>query len=342
MTNKKEIDAFAQKYNLFQGKHADFYDLHGRWALTKQGAETVALAEKITFSFPVATVFDCGIAYAAEFKSETLWRTVSVVGSCRWDQAKPPSPESTHAPEMAWKRMFVRGVIALAAPSLLHGEDEFTSEFKNQGGGQQPQAAPQGFPQAPPQAPPQAAPRSNGVASHGEAVDAPSAAMQQHAQRMQGVQGWFNGAEKLPHEWGELMGRFCELTGLERSQWEMVLVDHGGKFQKDNGEWWKPSQTVNSFNALAMGTKEWNGTVSSKAKQALIIKKAVGDLIDELDATGGAEIVIPNPEDPRTLVKRMVQKRDGNREPVSSQPTHAAEFAPDFPAKSDFPDDVPF
>ena len=351
MSSKQEIDAFAQKYNLFEGKHADFYNLHGSWALTKKGAEKVAATEGITFDDVKCDTFPVGIAYRAKFQmpahgstmDEPIMDEVQVVGSCRWDQAKPPSPESTHAPEMAWKRMYVRGVIALVAPSLLHGEDEFTDAFRKQG--QQPDHGP---PMTTATQPPQTAPRSNGTASYNEPTNAPSGDLQAHAQRMQGVQGWFNGAEKLPHEWGGVMGRFCELTGLERGQWELVLMDHGGKYQPEGKPWWKPSSKYPRFVDMVMATSDWGGVVKSKAVSALKAKQEVEKLINELDATGRATVSIPDPNNPNALIEREVTKRDMSRATTESQPTALGdqiqqEFGGGAPQPTnDFPDDVPF
>lgn len=348
MSSKKEIDAFAQRFNLFEGKHADFYNLHGSWALTKKGAEKVAAACGITFDDVKCDTFPVGIAYRAEFSMDTEGdcSTVQVVGSCRWDQAKPPSPESTHAPEMAWKRMYVRGVIALVAPSLLHGEDEFTDAFRKQGGGA---AAPDhGPPTSMEPQPPTSAPRSNGTASYGEPTDAPSGNLQAHAQRMKGVQGWFEGAEKLPHEWGGVMGRFCEVTGLERGQWELVLLDHGGKYQPEGKPWWKPSSKYARFTDMVMATSDWGGTVKSKAVSALKAKQAVEELLNELDSAGRATVSIPDPNNPMALIEREITKRDMSRATTESQPTAVGgaiqdAFGGDAPAPAnDFPDDVPF
>lgn len=152
-TSSQEVLAIAQKFNLFEGKDQDFYLLHGRnVALTKMGAQKVTDALGIEFTNPVSTVGPNFIAFQAEF-SDREGNKIHEVGSCRWDLAKPPSPEATHAAEMAWKRMVVRGVIKLAAPGVFSGEDEFTQDFRQYGPGGAPQAPPQQGYQQPPQAP---------------------------------------------------------------------------------------------------------------------------------------------------------------------------------------------
>jgi hypothetical protein len=321
MSAPSEVTQLAQRFNLFEGKHADFYNLHGQWCLTKAGAEKVAESLGITHTMPECDITPVCIAYRAEFSTNEGGKAF-VVGSCRWD-GPHNNPEKTHAPEMAWKRMFVRGVIQLAAPSVLHGEDEFTAEFK-QGGAAAAQQNQQ-TPMAPMEKqPPSSAPRSNGTASYadtGEGASHPNMAAASSAE------GWFNGAEKLPGEWGALMGQFCELTGQARGEWEAKLMDHGGKFQMNNGNWYAPSGSFASFKDMVFATKEWQGQVKSRAKQALMLKKAVAEVVAQIDANGTTTLQVP---EAGQIVEYTVGKRDMTRATTASQP---AAFNPD---------DVPF
>ena len=46
---ENNIFGLAQKYNLEQGKFADFYQLHNNWCLTKHGATKIRHAEGISY-----------------------------------------------------------------------------------------------------------------------------------------------------------------------------------------------------------------------------------------------------------------------------------------------------
>jgi hypothetical protein len=122
-----KMEAMAQTYGLKDGKYADFYNLHGQWCVTKNGAKKIARQEGITHNKPDGEMGDCIVYFSAVF-SDKKGRSAWEIGSCRFDGTKM-TPERSHAPEMAVKRMFVRGVLALIEADGIYGADEFDSEF---------------------------------------------------------------------------------------------------------------------------------------------------------------------------------------------------------------------
>ena len=109
---ENNILALAQRYSLEEGKFADYYKLHSTWCLTKRGAERIREAEGIIHTMPECDITPVSIAYRSSFgKGESPNMNTHVVGSCRFDGTKQ-TPERSHAPEMAFKRMLVRGTIA--------------------------------------------------------------------------------------------------------------------------------------------------------------------------------------------------------------------------------------
>ena len=123
----------AKEYSLVEGNRDDYYKLHGTWCLTKSGAQKIAEKEGITMTVGHCDITPVSIAYRASF-TKANGTSVDEIGSCRWDSGKN-NPEATHAPEMAWKRCNVRGILAMVAPaSGVYGAAEMTADWKANGG----------------------------------------------------------------------------------------------------------------------------------------------------------------------------------------------------------------
>lgn len=367
--NANEImSALASKYQLEEGKFADYYNSHDKWCVTKRGAEKIADIEGISWELEGTDITSVSIAYRGKFTatgSGYSARVIHEIGSCYWASGKN-TPETTHAPEMAWKRLNVRGVLAMVAPaSGIYGSDEMSHDWHSQGATPPPAAAPAPQPtgHAPPAnptqlEPPQAAPAS---APQAGAYGAPAAQPALPATNVDGTinyaadprypaasaaQKWFAKAIELPSDWAEAMGKFCEITRLERGAWEPLLFDHAGKFEGSQGWWW-PSKNWATFTDVVFATKTYEGVTSSKAPFAMKILSGLREVVAVLERTGNGSIVAPD--------KFGVMQRYDIAAMVDGAPLQPTEreqpgAAPDFPAQSDFgqgqdggyPDDVPF
>ena len=323
MSAENAIQALAAKYGLTEGKTNDYYKLHSTMCLSKKGSEKIRAAEGITFTMPQAIVTDCSIAFTATF-TDKAGNTVHEIGSCRWD-GKNQNPERTHSPEMAWKRLIVRGVISLTAPSQgIYGVDELTAEYKQHGQAAITTSAP------PQQAVAQTVSPSGQAYVGGEAMNIPP----------EGTEGWFTNAEKLPQDWANQMGRLCELTRQDRSKWEGKLIDNSGLFEKDDGSTWFPSAKYGGFNQIVFDVNTFNGQTKSKAKFAFKIYKMVRETLDTLEQNGSVEISVPNGSGGVQLEQILRHDQQPQLEP---QPVAGQGVAPPVqPSPTFTPDDIPF
>jgi len=379
MTNRAEIDRLAQKYSLKEGKFEDFYNSHGKWCVTKQGAHKIAQQDGITMKVDAVDITPVSIAYRGTF-TNSQGETLQEVGSCRWDYGtkvyevvddrgnrerhqapRKNNPEATHAPEMAWKRLHVRGILAFASPTGgVYGAEEFNSDWHRQGNGngngngggwQQPQGnQPQPQPR-PAQRPPAQQPQQQQQRdSHVDYTEVP--------QRCLNAQGWFASAAKLPNDWAQLMAKLCEIARCERSMWERLLIDHAGKYHGDRG-WWLPSQSYQSFNQIVFHVDERQN--KSKAGFALRIVKEVRELVNTLEEQGACRIEVP--DETGNMLAYQINCAGGDTGPASADPAVQAavegaaaastappahqpnpDYAPGHePQPRDyFPDDAPF
>ena len=329
MSAENAIQVLATKYGLEEGKTNDWYLCHQTHCLTKKGSEKIRQAEGITFTMPQSIVTDCSIAFTATFSGKD-GNTAHEIGSCRWD-GSANNPAKTHAPELAWKRLIVRGTIALTAPSQgIYGAEELTAEYKQHGNaaittssvptqGQQPVAAP-------------AQPGST-TYNNGEGMTIPP----------DGTQGWYEGAESLPQQWSGVMAKLSELTSDDRSKWEMKLIDHLGVFEKSDGENWYPSSKFSSFNHMAGFVSTYDGVTKSKAKYSYRILKLTRELVDEVRDNGSATIKVANfnggRDDVQILRKDQKQQLSAPQQAIdtASQGVQAT-VAP----KTFTTDDIPF
>jgi len=328
MSAENAIQALAAKYGLEEGKHADWYLCHQTHCITKKGAEKLRQAEGITFTMPQSVVTDCSIAFTATF-TDKAGNTTHEIGSCRWD-GRNNNPEKTHAPEMAWKRLIVRGVISLTAPSQgIYGVDELTAEYKQHGQAainmdtSQPVQAQQPVPVA------QTVSSTGQAYVEGEAINVPP----------EGTEGWFTNAEKLPQDWANQMGRLCELTKQDRSKWEGKLIDDGGLFQKDDGTTWFPSSKYGNFNQIVFDVSTFNGQTKSKAKFAFKIYKVVRDTLDELEQKGSVDINVSNGRG--GVQAEQILRHDQQPQLQPQDEGQGVAQAPPSP-KQYTPDDIPF
>ena len=361
------MSALADKYHLEDGKSFDFYKAHDKWCVTKAGAENIAAAEGITFKvdhFDQGAVF---VAYRGTFYCEGLktpefaGRSLQEIGSCRFnsgtktffrttdangkEQVSAPlvsNPESTHAPEMAWKRLYVRGILGIVGASKwASGADEMPSDWHRHGNGN---GNGGGYAQTATATPPVT--NADGTPNH--ATDARYRAASES-------NGWFPEAVKIPTEWNNLMGAFCDCTHQPRAMWERLIFDHVGKFQGAKG-WWTPSAKYKSFNDAVFGVDTWQGNRKSKAPWALVKLHEARDVYSVLESTGMAILEVP---DKFGIMKeyRMLKHghQDGGGYPSGAaadkapKPENEIQRAPDFPEPNDFGggdsftnDDVPF
>tara|TARA_R110000744_G_scaffold228339_1_gene346306 strand:+ start:1517 stop:2557 length:1041 start_codon:yes stop_codon:yes gene_type:complete len=292
MASKAEnnILILASKYNLEEGQYADYYKLHSTWCLTKHGALKIRQAENITYKRTHTDVTPVSYVVWCDFTSAN--GTLEEIGSCRWDSGRK-NPEATHAPEMAMKRCLVRGTIAMMGNDGIgvYGDEEFTDDFK-QGTTAPPQRAtpspvsttthtPQHAPQS--TATPAVATNVNGTTDWGGDPRYETAKQSQ---------GWFPTAVDMPQEWNNHMGRFTEITSQSRGAWEQIIFDHCGKFQFQDGGWWKPSRKYTDFASYVFAVDPQSG--KSKAGGALNLMKKVKPLLDELESMGQITLEVPS------------------------------------------------
>lgn len=318
MSVEDNMLTLASKYNLEEGKTQDYYNLHGKWCLTKNGGEKIRIAEGITYTSPVITLGAVSVAYQATF-TDKAGNIIHMNGSCRFDGTKN-TPEKSHAPEMAWKRMETRGTIKILGllAQGIYGDDEFDTDFK------------QGTQPAPQQAVAQTVSPSGQAYVGGEAMNIPP----------EGTEGWFTNAEKLPQDWANQMGRLCELTKQDRSKWEGKLIDNSGLFQKDDGSTWFPSAKYGGFNQIVFDVNTFNGQTKSKAKFAFKIYKMVRETLDTLEQNGSVEISVPNGNGGVQLEQIL---RHDQQPQLEAQPVAGQGVAPPVqPSPTFTPDDIPF
>lgn len=271
MTVEDNMLTLASKYNLAEGKSQDYYNLHGKWCLTKNGGEKIRIAEGISYDSPAVTACPPFVIYQATF-TDKAGNKVHANGSCRFDGTKN-TPERSHAPEMAIKRMETRGTIKILGllAQGIYGDDEFDTDFK-----QGTQAAPPAQAQAPMATAAHTAPMPN----HDTSGFTPPA---------EGTKGWVKNGEKLPSDWNNLMGRLCELTGQDRGKHERKLYEHVTAWQSPNGLY-LPSSKYPTYGEYALSHKEYQGAVSYNAFGALKALEKARAVVEELESSGMVEI----------------------------------------------------
>lgn len=291
------MEAMAQTYGLKDGKYADFYNLHGQWCVTKNGAKKIARQEGITHNKPDGEMGDCIVYFSAVF-SDKKGRSAWEIGSCRFDGTKM-TPERSHAPEMAVKRMFVRGVLALIEADGIYGADEFDSSFHEQGNSQVAQ--------------------SGGIPPLVAAVAHVEKSVPQHTQQPTnpdgtrdyendsrippaGTQGWWDKAWELPKQWNGLMSKLTEHTGDSRGKWETLVFNHCGKFQftDGSGKWWKCSNKYSTYESYVYSVDPKTG--KSKAGASLQVLKKAKEMIDSF-CMGAPTMTLEVPDDNGQLLR---------------------------------------
>ena len=321
------IETLAAHYNLEEGIDQDFYFLQRRGGkrtpcLTKRGSAKVIAAEGIIFDMPVVDFLPHGIAYRSTFRMrrEGVEVTALAVGSARYDGN---NAEGTHTPEMAWKRMVVRGVLTLVAPAdTIYGEDEMPADILEDGrrnarsassgdgnGGGSGHQAPTSR-QSPATAP----------AVDGELSEAVTSAA-----------GWFRGAERLPADWSGVVEQISAEVHLPAKEFARLLFDHCGKFRGAEG-WLAPSTKYSSFKAFAFGVQS-NGR--SRAPVALSTVKNAKAVLEALKERGHAYLEVPDPNNATALIRALTLQSVNQQVP-------ATPAAPSRGASADYLDDVPF
>ena len=298
-TANQEMKQLAEKFSLVEdGKVGDFYSLHGKWCVTKKGAESIAKQIGMTHTEPKwYSVDGVTMAFSATFTDadgNSCWE----LGSCRYDGTKN-TPERQYPYELAEKRMLVRATLRLVGMggSTIVGADEMPTDWHKHGNNAPAEAEVPATPMATPAhlAPattpanaPQPVVRTNNPDQTTDYSQDPRFAQASRAD------GWNPNAVKLPSEWNQAMGEFCELTNLQRGDWETLLLDHCGKFESPRG-WWKPSQKYQKYDDIVFHVDTYNGANKSKSGQALMIKKnLIEDVIGTLKMTGKATIAVPD------------------------------------------------
>jgi hypothetical protein len=261
MTNKPpdEVAAIGKRYGLEIGTRdnpRDAYSERGKWCLTKRGQTKVALACGITFDVVQLDANDQFVFCLGRFTmnkppADHVGPTeVLEIGSCRHDTGKK-NPQSTHAPEMAFKRMRVRGVIELAAAGVFYGEEEFDEDFFRSKQGAPPVAASNPAPSAQP-----------------PAATEPRLTEDQKVDRA-----------KWGEAWNNICAQVSELTGLDRGAYERNLWTHCTMFKGAGG--WVPARAANMADLyLAAKTPDkygkWCGSTYGTAKKVVAALKEGG------------------------------------------------------------------
>jgi len=275
MSVEDNMLTLAAKYNLAEGKSQDYYNLHGKWCLTKNGGEKIRIAEGISYGYPQCTAVAPFIIYQATF-TDKAGNKVHANGSCRFDGTKN-TPERSHAPEMAIKRMETRGTIKILGllAQGIYGDDEFDTDFKqgNQPAHQAHSAPPAQAAHIAPQASPQAAPQG------GSGFTPPP----------EGTKGWIKNGESLPSDWSKVMEDLVRITGEDRSKHERKLYDHSTAWAGPNGLYLQ-SRKFPTFAEYALSNKEYQGVVSYNAYGALKALEKARAAVDSLATNGMVEI----------------------------------------------------
>lgn len=299
MSSQADIMILKSRFNLQEGKYDDFYQLHNTWCITKAGAHKIAQAAGITMEVTDCDILPISIAYRGKFTltpeggSPT---TIQEIGSCRFDGSKN-TPERTHAPEMAWKRLHVRGVLALVAPgSGIYGADEMTDEWHKGG-------------------------NSNAVSSSAPPPTQPS---QQQAPAPQpapsgNIPDW---AAKVPAEWNMLMGKIAENSHMARSEFEPKLLN-AATMREWEGKYYDSQSQFGSFEAFFNGTTKAGKPLYGAA---LSCKKKVDEWAGDLAIGRQVSVQYNNGG---VIGNFTVEPRDGSGPPRSGNPVPAAEALPD-------------
>lgn len=311
MSVEDNMLALAAKYNLAEGNSQDYYNLHGKWCLTKNGSEKIRIAEGITYTSPVVTAHAPFIIYQATFTDKT-GNTVHANGSCRFDGTKN-TPEKSHAPEMAIKRMETRGTIKILGllAQGIYGDDEFDTDFK-QGTRSAPQAAPQTYSAPPAQAAhmaPQAQPQG------GSGFTPPP----------EGTKGWIKNGESLPSDWSKVMEDLVRITGEDRSKHERKLYDHSTAWAGPNGLYLQ-SRKFPTFAEYALSNKEYQGVVSYNAYGALKALEKARAAVDSLATNGTVELSEENGRGGMSLSYVIHSKANNPQFSSAGSEVIAAEF----------------
>ena len=293
---ENNILTLASRHGLEEGKYADYYNLHGKWCLTKHGAWKIRKAEGITYTkkeflsdgnLPV-------VGFHILFTDKN-GNTIEEVGGCRYD-GNQNTPQRSHPIEMAWKRALVRGTIAILGQDGLgiYGDEEFDADFGQQQNQKQSNPTTQTlqdeFAHARPQqnAPqPTATPPQSNVATNPDGtIDWSKDPRYANAQK---AEKWFETALNLPSEWNDLMAKFSEITSEARGKWEKIIFDHSGKFKFSDGGWWQVSRTYKDFPSYVFAVKDG----VSKCGGALGLKQKAEEAIKELDRHGEYVFQVP-------------------------------------------------
>ena len=322
---ENNIFALAQKYNLEQGKFADFYQLHNNWCLTKHGATKIRHAEGITYDVMQSDKTNVSYVIFMEFTNKD-GKTVQEIGSCRFDGTKN-TPERSHAPEMAFKRCLVRGTIAILGEAAqgVYGDEEFDTDFKQNGNAQ---PVPQPIPQ------PAAQPTQNptvqelNAIARGESAPQPATnpdktidySQDPRLARARQAEGWREEYLTLPQEWTQQIDRLQQVADIQpRDRWERLIVDHIRKFQKKNGEYMQPTTDYfhgsyggyKDFSDLVFKINDYQGANKAMGWVALQTKDQLKVIIDAVISTG--QFVLEVPDASKTnLVQHVINKKDPN------------------------------
>ena len=323
---ENNIFALAQKYNLEQGKFADFYQLHNNWCLTKHGATKIRHAEGISYDVMQSDKTNVSYVIFMEFTNKD-GKTVQEIGSCRFDGTKN-TPERSHAPEMAFKRCLVRGTIAILGEAAqgVYGDEEFDTDFKKNGNAQPaPQPAPQPVAQ-PTQNP--TVQELNAIA-RGESAPQPATnpdktidySQDPRLAKARQSTGWQDNYLTLPQEWTQQIDKIQQLADIQpRNLWERRIVDHLSKYLRKKDSKWIGATTnyingsyggYQDFACLVFDINTFVGANDSKAGFAVQYKKKLELMIDALASTGQMVLEVPN-ADGSMLEQHVITKRDNN------------------------------
>jgi len=294
MSTQADMMILKSQFQLTEGKHEDFYQLHSTWCVTKKGAHKIAQAANIKMEVQHCDITSVSIAYRGAFsyapdKGSTT--TIEEIGSCRWDSGKK-NPECTHAPEMAWKRLHVRGVLALVAPgSGIYGADEMTSDWHQQGNSQ---PSPITQPQS----------QANPVQQQAPAGDAPE---------------W---AAKVPSEWNMLMGKIAENCHQTRAEFEPIILN-AATLREWEGKLYDSQTKYGSFDGFFNGTTNAGKPLYGSA---LSCKKKADEWAKDLSA--GKPLVLTYNAG-GTHAQYTIEPRSGSGPPRTGEPETGINPFPD-------------
>ena len=320
---ENNIFGLAQKYNLEQGKFADFYQLHNNWCLTKHGATKIRHAEGISYDVMQSDKTNVSYVIFMEFTNKD-GKTVQEIGSCRFDGTKN-TPERSHAPEMAFKRCLVRGTLAMLGEAAqgVYGDEEFDTDFKKNGNVQ---SAPQPAPQ--PVAQPTQNPTVQELTAQFNSAPQPATnpdktidyTQDPRLARARTAEGWKENYLTLPQEWTQQIDRLQQVADIQpRDRWERLIVDHLRNFLKRDGEYKQPTTDYfngsyggyKDFSDLVFNINDYQGANKSLGFAALQAKDELKIIVDAVASTG--QFVLEVPDASKTnLVQHVITKRDNN------------------------------